>query len=76
MAAPRRKSEAAARTAKVIQVCATDASKIGEQLEAKLNEFLAENPSAEILHTHLHMLDIGGTSQADIIVLYTVIYRD
>ena len=74
MAAPRRRSEAAKRKAKVIQVRATDASKIGEQLEAQLNEFLSENPSAEILRTHLHMLDIGGPSQADIIVLYTVVY--
>ena len=74
MATPKRAAAKAAQKAKVIQVRVSDGSKIGVELESALNAFLAENPNAVITSAHLDMLDIGGPSQADIIVIYTVIY--
>jgi len=60
--------------AKVIQVRVSDGAEIGPALEAQLNEFLGAMPDAAVQSTQLHMLDIGGPSQADIVVICTIFY--
>lgn len=60
--------------AKVVQVRVNDGTTIGQELENAINSFLGEVPEAEIANTQLHMIDIGGPSQADIIVLCTIFY--
>lgn len=60
--------------AKVIQVRASDGSEIAEKLETALNEFLKSASKATIQNMQMRMLDIGGPSQADIIVVCTVLY--
>ena len=74
MPSPRHTASKPGRKAKVIQVRVSDAEKIAEQLESALEGFLAKTPDAGILNMHLHMLDIGGPSQADILVVCTIIY--
>ncbi|HOT37523.1 MAG TPA: hypothetical protein P5179_08530 [Candidatus Latescibacteria bacterium] len=62
--------------AKVICVQTTDPGRIGDLLQGKLNEFLAAVPSANVHSTHMAALDIGGPSQADVLVVYTVFYTE
>jgi len=76
MSSPRHAAPKLGRKAKVIQVRVSDAEKIAEQIESALGEFLAKNPAAGILNMHMHMLDIGGPSQADILVVCTIIYAE
>jgi hypothetical protein len=74
MATAKRATARAARKVKVIQVRVKDGSELATKLEAELNAFLKENAKASLESTHLHMLDIGGQSQADLIAVFTVIY--
>lgn len=74
MATAKRATARAARKVKVIQVRVKDGSELATKLEAELNAFLKENAEASLESTHLHMLDIGGPSQADLIAVFTVIY--
>ncbi len=60
--------------AKVICVQTTDPERIGDLLQGKLNEFLGTLPSANVHSTHMAALDIGGPSQADVLIVYTVFY--
>lgn len=60
--------------AKVITVKTTDPEKVAELLESQLNGFLSGVPSAKIHSTHVAALDIGGTSQAEMLVVCTVFY--
>ncbi len=60
--------------AKVLTVRAEDASALGEKLEEALNEFLSSGPTATIRSTQMHVLDIGGPSQADIVALCVILY--
>lgn len=61
--------------AKVIEVRCTGGSGIAEALEKALNEFLAENAKITIDNTQVQALDIGGPSEADVLVLCTVFYH-
>jgi len=61
--------------AKVIEVRCAGGADIAETLENALNEFLAENPKVTIDSTQVQALDIGGPSEADVLVLCTVFYH-
>ena len=61
--------------AKVLEVRCAGGVGIAEALEKALNEFLAKNAKITIDSTHVQALDIGGPSEADILVLCTVFYH-
>ena len=74
MATERKKTQKSSLQAKVVQIRVQDGSQVGPKLEEELNAFLQEVPNATIHTTQMHMLDIGGPSQADIVVIYTIVY--
>ena len=61
---------------KVITVEVEDTAQLAEKLETKLNDFLATVKGAEIHNVQCQMFDIGGPSQAHVLVLYTIIYSE
>ena len=73
MATPRTSTTKATK-AKVIQIRVDSGSGIAEELERALNEFLESEPKATVQSTQMHMLDIGGPSQADIVVVCVIFY--
>lgn len=59
---------------KVLEIRAADGADVAEKLETALNEFLSGEKVKDIASTQVQALDIGGPSQAEILVLATVFY--
>lgn len=61
---------------KVITVQVEEIETLSDAAEEKLNEFLQSIDGSEIHNVQCQMFDIGGPSQACILVLYTIIYSE
>jgi hypothetical protein len=62
--------------ARVIQIQTNEPARIAQLMELSINDFLAQKPGANVHSTPISVLDIGGASQADLIVLCTIFYSE
>lgn len=60
--------------AKVIEIRVKGDSGIGDELEKALNAFLKGKSGIKIHGTQVQALDIGGPSEAELLVLCTVLH--
>jgi hypothetical protein len=60
---------------KVFEIRSEDGSDVAAKLEAEIGRFLNNSTVKDIVSSHVQALDIGGPSQAEILVLATVFYR-
>jgi|SaaInl4_200m_RNA_FD_contig_21_943287_length_255_multi_2_in_0_out_0_1 hypothetical protein len=60
--------------ARVIEVRISGGSGVAVEMEQALNSFLEEHPDIEVHSSQVQVVDIGGSTQAEVLVLCTIFY--
>jgi hypothetical protein len=59
---------------KIFTVEHDEAAEAGKALDKAINAFLKRNDGITVTNTQCQVLDVGGPSQARVLIVYTMIY--